>query len=83
VESRGFESHDVDFFNLPNPSSRAMALGSTQPLIEISAKNCPWDNGRPALRKDNLTAICRRLSRQNVVASTSHNLMGLQDLLQG
>jgi hypothetical protein len=24
---------EVDFFNLPNPSSRTMALGSTQPQI--------------------------------------------------
>jgi hypothetical protein len=26
---------DVDFFNLPNPSSHTMALGSTQPLTEM------------------------------------------------
>jgi hypothetical protein len=26
---------EVDFFSLPNPSSRTMALGSTQPLTEI------------------------------------------------
>jgi hypothetical protein len=31
----------VDFFNLSNPSSRTMALGSTQPLTEISARNLP------------------------------------------
>jgi hypothetical protein len=28
-----------DFFNLPNPSSRTMALGSAQPLIEMSTRN--------------------------------------------
>jgi hypothetical protein len=27
---------EVDFFNLPNPSSRTMALGSTQPVTEMS-----------------------------------------------
>jgi hypothetical protein len=27
------------FFNLPNPSSRTMALGSTQALTEMSIKN--------------------------------------------
>jgi hypothetical protein len=27
------------FFNLPNPSSRTMALGSTQPLREMSTRN--------------------------------------------
>jgi hypothetical protein len=32
---------DVDFFNLSNPSSRTMALGSTQPLTEMSARNLP------------------------------------------
>jgi hypothetical protein len=29
----------LDFFNLPNPSSRIMALGSTQPLTEMSTRN--------------------------------------------
>jgi hypothetical protein len=29
------------FFNLPNPSSRAMALGTTQPLTEMSTRNLP------------------------------------------
>jgi hypothetical protein len=32
---------EVDFFNLPNPSSRTMALGSTQPLTEINTRNLP------------------------------------------
>jgi hypothetical protein len=31
----------VDFFNLPKPSSRTMALGSTQPLTEMSNWNLP------------------------------------------
>jgi hypothetical protein len=26
--------NEVDFFNLPNPSSRTMALGPTQPLTK-------------------------------------------------
>jgi hypothetical protein len=29
----------VDFFNLPNLSSRNMALVSTQPLTEMSTRN--------------------------------------------
>jgi hypothetical protein len=29
------------FFNLPNPSSRTMALGSTQHLTEMSTRNLP------------------------------------------
>jgi hypothetical protein len=35
-----------------------MALGSTQPLIEMSTRNCPGGKGRPARKADNLTAIC-------------------------
>jgi hypothetical protein len=27
------------FFNLPDPSSHTMALGSTQPLTEMSTRN--------------------------------------------
>jgi hypothetical protein len=45
------------FFNWPNPSSRTMALGSTQALTEISTMNLPGDKGRPAGNADNLTAI--------------------------
>jgi hypothetical protein len=37
--SRGSSPDEVDFFNLANPSSRAMALDSTQPLTEMSIKN--------------------------------------------
>jgi hypothetical protein len=35
-----------------------MALGSTQPLAELSARNLPRGKGRPARKADNLTAIC-------------------------
>jgi hypothetical protein len=45
-------------FNWPNPSHRTMALGSTQPLTEISTTNLSGDKGRPARKADNLTAIC-------------------------
>jgi hypothetical protein len=37
----GSSPDEVDFFNLPNPSSRTMALGSTQPLSEMSTRNLP------------------------------------------
>jgi hypothetical protein len=49
---------EVDFFNLPKPSSRTMALGSTQPLREMSTRNLPGGKKRPAHRADNLAAIC-------------------------
>jgi hypothetical protein len=48
----------MDIFNLPNPSSRTMALGSTQPLTEMSTRNISAGKGRPARKADNLTAIC-------------------------
>jgi hypothetical protein len=41
-----------------NPSSRTMALRSTQPLTELSTKNLPGGKGRPARKADKLTAIC-------------------------
>jgi hypothetical protein len=35
-----------------------MALGSTQPLTEMSTRNLLEGKGRPARKADNLTAIC-------------------------
>jgi hypothetical protein len=49
--------NEVDFFNLPNSSSRTMVLGSTQPLTEMSTRRFPGGKKRPALRADNLAAI--------------------------
>jgi hypothetical protein len=48
----------IGFFNWPNPSSRTMALGSTQPLTEMSTRNHPGGKGWPVRGADNLTAIC-------------------------
>jgi hypothetical protein len=45
-------------FYLSNPFSRTMALGSTQPLREMSTRNRPGGKGQPALIVYNLTAIC-------------------------
>jgi hypothetical protein len=49
---------EVDFFNLPNPSSCTMALGSTQPLTEMNTRNLPGGKKRLAHRADNLATIC-------------------------
>jgi hypothetical protein len=46
------------FFNWSNPSSCTMALGSTQPLTEMSTGNLPGGKARPARKADNITAIC-------------------------
>jgi hypothetical protein len=42
--------------DLINPSSRTMALVSTQSLTKMSSRNIPEGKGRPA-RKANITAI--------------------------
>jgi hypothetical protein len=48
----------TEFHNLPNPSSRTMTMGSTQPLTEMSNRNLPGGKGPLPLKADNLTAIC-------------------------
>jgi hypothetical protein len=35
-----------------------MALGSTQPLTEMSSRNLLGSKGRPTRKADNLTALC-------------------------
>jgi hypothetical protein len=70
---------EVDFFNLPNPSSRTMALGSTQPLTELSTRNLP---GGKSGRRLGLTSLPPSMSRmsENVGVSTSRNPKGLHCL---
>jgi hypothetical protein len=46
-----------DFLNLANPSSRTMALGSTQPLINEDHESS-GAKGRLTRKGDILTAIC-------------------------
>jgi hypothetical protein len=43
----GSNPDEVYFFNLSNPSSRTMALGSTQALREMSTRNLPGGKGQP------------------------------------
>jgi hypothetical protein len=51
----------IEFFNWPNPSSRTMALESTQPLTEMSTRNLPGGKKRPAREADNLTAVYKAI----------------------
>jgi hypothetical protein len=69
----------VDFFNLPNPSSRTMALGSIQPLTEMSIRNIP---GGKSGRYVGLTILSPSVSRmsENVGTSTSRNAKSLHGL---
>jgi hypothetical protein len=48
---------EVNFFNLPNPFSRTMALGSTQPPTEMCTRKRSGGKKRPARRADNLATI--------------------------
>jgi hypothetical protein len=74
---------EVDFFNLPNPSSRTMVLGSIQPLTEMSIRKHPGRvKGGRRVRLTNLPPSVSRMSRENVGASTSHNPKGLHGLSQ-
>jgi hypothetical protein len=52
-----FPMRSLDFFSWPNPSSRTIALGPTQPLTEMSTRNVPGAKGWPARKAENLTAI--------------------------
>jgi hypothetical protein len=49
---------EVAFFNLPDPSSRTMALSSIQCLTEMSARKLPGGKKRPTHKADNFTAVC-------------------------
>jgi hypothetical protein len=63
-------------FQWLDPSGRIVALGSTQPLTEVSTRDLSWGWRRPVCRADNLTTFMCRLSR-NSGASTSWNPKGL------
>jgi hypothetical protein len=54
----------LHFFNWLNPSSRIMALKSTQPLTEMSTRNLPGGKERPARNADNSPPSVSRLSRK-------------------
>jgi hypothetical protein len=56
----------LDFFQLRNPSSCTMALGSTQPLTEMSTRLSSWGGGGgkgwPAYKTDNLTTMSKHVT---------------------
>jgi hypothetical protein len=54
----------IGLFSWPNLSSHTMALGSTQPLTEMSTSNLRGGGGvkggRPARKADNPSVICEQ-----------------------
>jgi hypothetical protein len=75
---------EVDFFNLPNLCSGTMALGSAQPLIEMSTRNLPGGKKRPGRKLTTLPPSTSRMF-ENVGTLTSRKPKGLHGLyrLQG
>jgi hypothetical protein len=66
----------IGSFYWHNPSGRTMALGSTQPLTEMSTRYISWGvNAAGAYGRQHYHLLCG-LSR-NLGASTSWNLVGL------
>jgi hypothetical protein len=54
----------IEFFICPEPSSRTMALGSTQPLTEMSTRNLPRVKGGWCVRLTTLLPSVSRLSKK-------------------
>jgi hypothetical protein len=59
-----FPMRPLDISIWPNPSSRTMVLGLTQPLTEMSTRNLPGGKGWGACKADNLTAICEPTAKK-------------------
>jgi hypothetical protein len=53
---------EVDFFDLPNPSSRTMFLGSTEPLTEMSTRKFPEGIGGRRVGPTTLLPSVSRMS---------------------
>jgi hypothetical protein len=61
-----FPMRSLVFFKLPNPSRRTVALGSTQPLTEMSTKNLPGDKGRRRVRLTSVSRLSRKCGSLDV-----------------
>jgi hypothetical protein len=70
------------FCNWHNPSSRK-TLVSTQPITEMSTRNLPGGEKRPAHKADNITAICEPTVYKMWQPLRLTNLWGHHGLLQG
>jgi hypothetical protein len=57
-------------------SSRTVALGSTQPLTEMSNRNLPEGKGRPVRKTDKLTTIKYSLKFPRCLSFQEQNYSG-------
>jgi hypothetical protein len=73
----------LNFFNVPNPSSPTITLEVTDPLTEMSTRNLRGGLNRVGAYGWQLHRYLWADCLENVGSSTSHNPMGLHDLLQG
>jgi hypothetical protein len=78
-----FQIRLLDFINLPNPSSRTMALGFTEPLTQTSARKLSLEEGRGGRRGGCISLTTSTPSVENVGSSTFHNPIGFHFLLKG
>jgi hypothetical protein len=65
-----FTDEVIRFFNLSNPSSRTMDLGSTQPLTEMSTRNIP--GGAWSMNLFYLNVSTNYMSRIVIYVTISH-----------
>jgi hypothetical protein len=55
-----FPMRSLNFFNVLDPSNCTVALGFTQPVIDVSTRKSSGST-RPARKADNLTAVCGQI----------------------
>jgi hypothetical protein len=56
----------IGFFNWPNPSCCTMALGSTQPLTEMSTRSLPGGKGWPTASPPSVSRLSRKCGSLDV-----------------
>jgi len=69
-EGHLFDSRWPMEFFIDNPSDRTMALGSTEPLTEMSTRSTSWGQRRPVRKADNLTTSLGTLTSWNPLGTS-------------
>jgi hypothetical protein len=66
-----FPMSSLNCFNLPNPYSRIIGLGFTQPLTETSTRNIPGDKARQVRKDDDLSPSTNLVYRKRGILDVS------------